>query len=194
MTKNQVFLMLSALAALCVIIWQRKPIIETVSETMGKLTRSQFVQKFAPLVMMVSKGTGLFPSVFLAQGILESNNGNSSLSKEAKNYFGIKADPSWAGMYVLKPTTEYVNGVPVSTSAKFRAYPSVLDGFQDRVNFLKKNTRYAKAGVFIAVTPEKQAEALQRAGYATDPEYSNLLIKLINQNNLKQFDGSGVNV
>ncbi len=119
---------------------------------------------------------------------MESGNGNSSLSKEAKNYFGIKADPSWTGDYILKPTTEYVKGVPVSTTARFRSYLSVLDGFQDRVNFLIKNKRYANAGVFVATSPESQAYALQKAGYATDPAYANLLITLINQNNLKQFD------
>jgi flagellum-specific peptidoglycan hydrolase FlgJ len=88
----------------------------------------------------------------------------------------------------LKPTTEYVNGVPVSVTARFRAYPDTLSGFQDRVNFLKRFSRYSNAGVFTAATPEQQARALQTAGYATDPEYSNLLIKLINQNNLKQYD------
>ncbi len=179
---------LGVLVALVLLYLERSTIASIPSEIMGKLTRSQFIQKYAGIAKAAAKGTGLFPSVFMAQAILESNNGNSSLTREANNFFGIKADASWKGNYVLNPTTEYVGGEPVSVTARFRAYPNPIDSFKDRVNFLKVNKRYANAGVFIAVTPEAQAQALQKAGYATDPEYSNLLITLINQNNLKQFD------
>ncbi len=183
--KN-IYLYLAGLGALGVAFWQRETIAEIPSAIMGKLTRSEFIKQFAPLVIMVSKGTGLFPSVFLAQAILESNNGNSSLSKEAKNYFGIKADTSWTGAYVLKPTWEDTTAGPVKIDAKFRAYPDILSGFQDRVKFLQKFSRYKP--VFAASSPEGQAKALLTAGYATDREYANKLISLINSNNLKQFD------
>jgi flagellum-specific peptidoglycan hydrolase FlgJ len=186
--KNQVFWVIGILAVIGLIYWQREPITELASETMGKFTRSQFIHTYAPIAKIAAKGTGLFPSVFMAQAILESGNGNSSLTKQANNFFGIKADKSWTGNFVVKDTTEYVNGIPVLISAKFRAYPNALASFYDRVNFLKVNTRYKNAGVFIAPSPESQAIALQKAGYATDPAYSDLLIKLINQNNLKQFD------
>ena len=186
--KNQVFYIVGLLALIGLIYWQREPLTDLASQTMGNLTRSQFIKQYAPVAKAAAQGTGLFPSVFIAQAILESGNGNSSLTKQANNFFGIKADSSWLGNYVIKPTKEFINGVEVIINAKFRAYNTAFDSFADRVNFLKRNSRYSKAGVFIAATPEQQAQALQKAGYATDPEYSNLLIKLINQNNLKQFD------
>jgi len=185
--KN-IYVYVGVLVAMVIIFWQRKPIETVILNTMDKLTRSQFIEKFGPMVTTVSRGSGLFPSVTMAQAILESGNGNSSLSREAYNYFGIKADKSWKGNFVVKPTTEYVNGKPVKVEAKFRAYGSPGEGFLDRVDFLKSMPRYKNAGVFIAPTPEAQAIALQKAGYATDPSYSNLLIQLINQNNLKRFD------
>jgi len=153
-----------------------------------KLTRAQFISKYGPAAKSASKGSGIFPSVSLAQAILESGNGNSSLTKEAKNFFGIKADSSWSGPYVVKSTTEYVNGVPIKTDAKFRKYETADLSFIDHITFLLRNARYKNAGVFTSKTPEQQAQALQKAGYATDPAYSALLITLINQNNLKQFD------
>lgn len=162
----------------------RKPLVEIMS----KLTRSQFITKYGPVAKSAAAGTTLFPSVFIAQAILESGNGNSSLSKEANNFFGIKADGSWSGPYIVKNTAEVINGATIYVQDKFRKYDTPLLSFLDRVNFLIKNTRYKTAGVFSAHTPEQQAAALLKAGYATDPEYSNKLISIINSNNLKQFD------
>jgi len=188
MNKNQVFIFILSVAGLGFILWTKENAVSLGVDVMTKLTRKQFIEKFAPLAKDASRGTGLFPSVFMAQAILESGDGNSSLSRQANNYFGIKADKSWVGDFVIKPTTEYVNGVAVKVDAKFRAYKSALQSFYDRVEFLQKNSRYKNAGVFIAATPEDQARALQKAGYATDPNYANLLITLINQNKLKNYD------
>lgn len=163
----------------------RKPLIEM----MDKFTRSQFISTFGGIVRNAASGTGLFPSVFMAQAILESGNGNSTLTKKAYNFFGIKASPSWKGeIYTIK-TKEYdANGKEYYVNADFRKYPHPEDSFLDRVKFLVENSRYRNNGVFAAQTPEDQARALQRAGYATDPAYADLLIKLINQNNLKSLD------
>lgn len=191
MKTEDILIFFSALGLLALLLWKKSELINLPGIVMEKLTRKQFIDKFAPIAVLASKNTGLFPSVFMAQAILESGNGNSSLSKEANNYFGIKADSKWlnsGGAFVTKPTYEYVNGEKVKIDAKFRAYETPLDSFYDRVNFLLTNSRYKNNGVFIAATPEAQAAALQRAGYATDPNYSNLLVTLINQNNLKQFD------
>lgn len=186
--KN-IYLYVGILIGLVIIFWQRKNIGDVASTVMAKLTRSQFIEKYGHIVKAVSKGSGLFPSVTMAQAILESGNGNSSLTREANNFFGIKADKSWQGKYVVKSTKEYdANGNEYTVDAKFRAYDSPGESFLDRVDFLKSMSRYKNAGVFIAPTPEDQARALQKAGYATDPAYSELLIKLINQNDLKKFD------
>lgn len=182
---------LGGVALLGLVWWRRQDVANVGSEIMATLSRSQFIDKYGPYARQATEGTLLFPSVMLAQAILESNNGNSLLTREAFNFFGIKADKSWlnAGKpYVSKQTTEYVDGEPVVIVGKFRKYSNPTESFKDRNNFLLSNSRYTKAGVFSAKTPEEQARALQTAGYATDPNYSTLLIKLINQNNLKQFD------
>jgi|SRR3972149_4295390 len=188
MKKADTFIWLGIIASLLGLYFSRTSVINLGYEIMAKLTRSQFIEKFGPIAKIASRNTTLFPSVFMAQAILESSNGNSSLTRQANNFFGIKADPNWPGPFISKETTEYIDGVPKKVIAKFRAYETAIDSFLDRVNFLYKNARYRNAGVFSAISPEDQAKALQRAGYATDPEYANLLIKLINQNNLKKFD------
>lgn len=145
-----------------------------------------FIKKFTNIIIKASQGTGLFPSVFMAQAILESGWGNSSLAKEYNNYFGIKADNSWKGPKVNLKTREVFNGKDTYITDGFRVYDNPEQSFYDRVEFLKKFSRYKK--VFTAPTPEDQAWELQKAGYATDPNYANAIINLINQNNLKSLD------
>jgi len=152
------------------------------------MTRTQFVEMYYPEAVQVTAGTGVFPQVMIAQAILESSGkvdgvwmpGQSLLSRSANNYFGIKADSKWKGPTIDLKTGEYFNGQYVTVTGKFRKYASIKDSFADYVNFLKSNPRYTTAGVFNASTPEEQAQALQKAGYATDPNYSKLIIGIIN--------------
>lgn len=185
------YLYLGGVALLGLLYWRRQDVVNAGTEIMATLSRKQFIDKYGPEAQKATAGTVLFPSVMLAQAILESDNGNSSLTRQAFNFFGIKANSSWinAGKpFIEKTTTEYVNGEPIKIVDKFRRYASPVDSFKDRNNFLLTNSRYTKAGVFTSKTPEAQAKALQTAGYATDPNYANLLISLINTNNLKRFD------
>jgi len=134
----------------------------------------------APIAIKVCHGTGLFPSTMIAQAIIESGNGNSLLAKRYNNHFGIKADRSWKGKVVSMTTREVFNGYDVYIKDGFRAYDTLEEGFRDRNEFLKRNPRYAKNGVFSAKTPEEQAVAFQRAGYATDPNYAKIISQVIN--------------
>lgn len=136
-------------------------------------------------------GSGLFPSVLIAQAALESGWGKSVLANTHNNLFGIKADGSWKGQVAVMPTREVVKGQSVTISAKFRKYHDPKDSISDRNAFLKKHSRYKKAGVFSAETPQIQAEKLQKAGYATDPNYASAIIKLIQEYDLEQFDLMG---
>lgn len=181
------FIYIGVLIALGIVFWKRNEIADVAIKLTGNLTRGEFIDIFGPYAK-ATKSTGLFPSVAMAQAILESGNGNSSLTREAFNLFGIKADSSWTGPFVTKQTREVIDGKTVYVNAKFRAYENPGESFVDRGNFLRQFSRYRNAGVFTAPTPEAQAIALQNAGYATDPVYAELLIKLINQNNLKKFD------
>ena len=151
------------------------------------MTREEYFKKYAPIVSKVIIGTGLFPSVMLAQGALESGNGNSSLAATYNNHFGIKADSTWKGKVVNLKTREVINSKSVYIIAPFRWYDKPEDSFADRVAFLKRFKRYAK--VFTAPTPQKQAEELLLAGYATDPKYSDIIKQIISTHKLESYDG-----
>lgn len=151
------------------------------------MTPSEFLRKFGNAFAVACLGTGLFPSVKLAQAALESGWGQYTAGN---NLFGIKASgkhtPYWHGDYVTSRTSEYQNGGYVSQTSRFRKYATVGDSVKDHTFFLQHYGRYAD--VFKASTPEEQAKALQYAGYATDPNYSGKLISIINTYDLKQFD------
>lgn len=157
------------------------------------MTRSEYIEKFKNVVIEVVKGTGLFPSLMMAQAILESSDkhgvpGNSSLARLYNNHFGIKANKAWIGPKVNLKTREVIDGSDVVIGDYFRVYEDASQSFRDRVTFLQQNARYSKAGVFIAKTPGEQAEALQKAGYATDPNYAAILKRLIASLELEQLD------
>ena len=152
------------------------------------MTREQFVKTYYPAAAKAAQGTGIFPQVMISQAIIESSGrvdgvwmpGQSLLARQANNYFGIKADPAWKGDTISLKTGEYLNGQYVTITGKFRKYATIGDSFADYISFLKKNPRYTTAGVFSASTPESQAVALQKAGYATDPNYSKLIVGVMN--------------
>ncbi len=157
------------------------------------MTRQQYIERFKQTIAEAAKGTGLFPSLMMAQAILESSDikgvpGNSTLARIYNNHFGIKADKSWAGKKVSLVTREVFDGKTVMMGDFFRVYEDAAQSFKDRVSFLKKNQRYTQAGVFSAKTPEQQADALQAAGYATDPNYAAVLKSLIKNLNLHELD------
>jgi flagellum-specific peptidoglycan hydrolase FlgJ len=130
-----------------------------------------------------SLGNKIFPSVTLAQAILESAWGESDLSRNANNFFGIKADASWHGATITLPTPN--DSTPTSV---FRKYANAADSFYDHVQFFYQNTRYKTAGVLDATTPEQQISDIALAGYAEDPDYANKLIGLVSSYNLKRYD------
>lgn len=150
--------------------------------------RLDYIKRFSNMVIQAANGTGLFPSLFMAQAILESGNGQSTLAKEFNNHFGIKASKDWNGKVIDMNTKEVYNGNEVYIKDGFRWYNSAFDSFKDRVKFLQDNPRYTSNGVFSAKTPEQQADALQKAGYATSPTYANTLKWIINHYNLKSLD------
>jgi flagellum-specific peptidoglycan hydrolase FlgJ len=152
--------------------------------------RELFIQQHADEVIEATQGTGLFPSVKMAQMIIESANskgqpGQGITALKAKNYFGIKADKGWTGEKMAFNTPN--DGQPVSY---FRVYPAVIDSIRDHSSFLIKNSRYRTNGVFDAKTPEDQAYALAKAGYSEKPypQYATALISLINAYDLKRLD------
>lgn len=151
------------------------------------MTPSDFKKKFGDAFAVACLGTGLFPSVKMAQAALESGWGEKAAGN---NLFGIKASgkytPYWHGAYVTSRTSEWTGSGYTGQTSKFRKYATIGDSIKDHTLFLQQYSRYAK--VFTASTPEEQARALQAAGYATDPNYSSKLISIINTYNFKDYD------
>jgi flagellar protein FlgJ len=143
-------------------------------------TREEFVKRWSPFVNQITAGTGLFAETVLSQAIVESQGRTglipgTQLSRDHNNYFGIKAGSGWRGQTVSLKTGEVFNGKAVVITDAFRKYATPEDSFRDYVQFLRNNPRYTRAGVFAAKTPAEQAQALQRAGYATNPRYAELI-------------------
>ncbi|SEK70146.1 flagellar assembly peptidoglycan hydrolase FlgJ [Nitrosovibrio tenuis] len=132
-----------------------------------------------------SQTTGIPARFMLGQAALESGWGKRELraadGTPSHNLFGIKAGANWSGPVVEAATTEYVNGVARKTVEKFRAYSSYADAFRDYANFLRSNPRYAGvlAQAAQGIDAEGFAHGLQRAGYATDPNYADKLSRII---------------
>jgi flagellar protein FlgJ len=140
-----------------------------------------FVQRMGGSAQVASAASGVPAPLILAQAALESGWGKREIraddGTQSFNLFGIKADRSWKGPVVETTTTEYVDGEPQRVRAKFRAYASYDEAFTDYARFITRNPRYA--GVLAADTPAEAAHGLQKAGYATDPQYGQKLVRIM---------------
>jgi mannosyl-glycoprotein endo-beta-N-acetylglucosaminidase/stage II sporulation protein P len=157
------------------------------------MTRQEYVAAYKDTAVDSVRGTTLFPSVVMAQAIIESadahgNAGEGVLSKYFNNDFGIKAGLSWKGKKVSANTIEYYGHNPKKIGDNFRVYNDHASSFLDHTRVLLTNPAYAQAGVFTARTPEEQCDALQRAGYSTSPFYASMLKKIILNEKLKYLD------
>lgn len=124
-----------------------------------------------------AKLIGCSPEAVVAQAALETGWGKSAIGN---NVFGIKAGPSWKGKKQLVSTREFVNGQYISIQDWFRDYDTMADSFADHFTFLSVNSRYSR--VFDPddkLSDEDYFRELQRAGYATDPNYANSLTAML---------------
>jgi flagellar protein FlgJ len=141
-----------------------------------------FQDKLSAHAEQASLDTGIPAKFMLGQAALESGWGKHEIrnsdGSSSHNLFGIKADRNWKGRVAENVTTEYVNGVPRQTVAKFRAYDSYADSFRDYASLLKDNPRYEKV-LASGADARGFAQGLQKAGYATDPRYADKLASLI---------------
>lgn len=132
-----------------------------------------------------SKVTGIPAKFMLAQAALETGWGKKEIRSRdgvsAHNLFGIKAGSNWKGKVVEATTLEYIHGKMQRRVEKFRAYDNYADSFRDYANLLRSNPRYEKV-LASAQDVHGFASGLQRAGYATDPDYAKKLSQIIRQN------------
>lgn len=144
----------------------------------------EFQQKLAAHAEQASAETGIPAKFMLGQAALESGWGKKEIKSvdgtPSHNIFGMKATSQWKGKTVDAVTTEYVNGVAYRKLEKFKAYDSYSEAFKDYAKLLTKNPRYENV-IANAKDATSFAYGLQKAGYATDPQYANKLSKIINQ-------------
>jgi len=141
-----------------------------------------FENKLSAYANQASVATGIPAKFMLGQAALESGWGKHEIpganGQPSHNLFGIKAGSSWTGKVVSTVTTEYVSGVATKKVEKFRSYDNYGDAFSDYAKLLQGNQRY-KNVLANAKDAYGFAHGLQKAGYATDPEYANKLMKVI---------------
>ena len=141
-----------------------------------------FVQHHRATAERVAQDSGIPASFMLGQAGHETGWGKGEIRHKdgsaAYNLFGIKAGKNWTGKVAEVTTTEYINGVARKVTAKFRAYDSYEDSFRDYARLINDNPRYEKAREKVG-SAVAYATELQKAGYATDPEYANKLSRAI---------------
>jgi flagellar protein FlgJ len=144
---------------------------------------SSFVDQHSDVAARVERSSGIPASFMIGQAGHESGWGKREINmpdgSPSFNLFGIKAGSGWNGKVAEVTTTEYVGGVARKTSAKFRAYDSYEASFRDYAQMISQSPRYAEARQQTA-SPQAYSSSLQRAGYATDPDYAAKLSRAIN--------------
>ncbi|MBU5668490.1 glucosaminidase domain-containing protein [Peptoniphilus sp. MSJ-1] len=146
--------------------------------------REEYLESTKEVATKTAKRYGLFPSVMLAQSVLESNWGRSELSKKYNNYFGIKEIKKGEG--VVYETEEYVDGESGRYLESFKKYSSKQESFEHYAKLLTKADRYKE--VKKATNYTEAAHSIMKAGYATDPKYANKIISVIEKYNLQELD------
>ncbi len=141
-----------------------------------------FVDRLAAPAQAASSATGIPARFIIGQAALESGWGKREIKNtdgsSSHNVFGIKATSDWSGKTTNAVTTEYVNGKPQKVVEKFRAYDSYEDALTDYASVLKSNPRYAPV-VEASRDAAGFAHGMQKAGYATDPQYAKKLISIM---------------
>ncbi|MFZ1453130.1 MAG: glucosaminidase domain-containing protein [Ferruginibacter sp.] len=153
--------------------------LASVTLTAQRISVEEYIAQFKDIAISEMKRSGVPASITLAQGILETENGNSELVKKSNNHFGIKCKSTWTG--------ESVTHDDDANGECFRAYTSANESYKDHSDFLKANKRYSALFNLDPADYAGWARGLKKAGYATNPRYPDLLIKYIEQYDLQQY-------
>lgn len=147
------------------------------------ITPEEYIKIYKDIAIREMKRMGVPAAITLAQGILESESGNSSLVKRSNNHFGIKCKSNW--------TAETVSHDDDAAGECFRTYKTSDDSYRDHSNFLRAGKHYAFLFNLDPADYKGWAYGLKKAGYATNPKYPIILIKNIEKYNLQQYSDSG---
>ena len=166
-------------------IWLAVLVSVILSDASGKvisgepISRQTYITTYADLAMREMARTGIPASIKLAQGCLESNNGNSRLAVRANNHFGIKCH-DWEGRRIFHDDD--------ARRECFRSYASAYESYMDHSRFLTTKSRYASLFDLNPDDYKAWAKGLKKAGYATARDYAQLLIRIIEENELHKYD------
>jgi len=145
-----------------------------------RISPDEYIHTYCSMAVAEMKRSGIPASVTLAQGILETECGNSDLVKKSNNHFGIKCKSTWTG--------ESVTHTDDAPNECFRKYNNPADSYKDHSDYLKTSPRYAALFQLAPSDYKGWAYGLKRAGYATNPQYPQIVISNIEKYNLQQYD------
>jgi len=160
---------------------ERKIALDTKKSYVASKSRSAYIDSIKNIAIEQQKKYKIPASITIAQAIIESGDGNSTLAKQGKNHFGIKCH-GWSG-----DKSYHDDDKP---NECFRNYDTIQDSFEDHSKFLKKHSRYNNLFELDITDYKGWAKGLKKAGYATSPTYAEALIDIIESNNLQQYDTS----
>lgn len=151
----------------------------TIILSAQKITIEEYIQTYKDIAMQEMIRSGVPASITLAQGIVETENGNSKLVKKSNNHFGIKCKETWTG-----PSVSHDDDAPGEC---FRKYNDAIESYIDHSNFLRTRKHYNFLFDLDPIDYKAWAYGLKKAGYATNPQYPALLIKYIETYNLNEY-------
>lgn len=152
----------------------------TVQANPPRISRQDYIALYKDDAVKDMLKTGVPASITLAQAAFESGDGNSELARTANNHFGIKCHKEWDGETFIQDDDH--------RNECFRKYNSVLESFDDHSNFLRTRDRYSFLFSYVKTDYKSWAYGLKKAGYATNPEYPQRLIKIIEEHQLFFLD------
>ncbi len=151
--------------------------------------REQYIETFREIAVREMHRTGIPASIKLAQGILESGDGRSDLATDANNHFGIKCGGNWTGETFFKEDDDYVDGRLIKSC--FRVFANAEESYIAHSEFLLDPTKDFRYGPLFQLRQDDYrawARGLRTAGYATNPQYDRILIRIIEENGLYRYD------
>ena len=156
-----------------------------MAQSSDRMSRPEYIDRYKDMAIHEMNRSGVPASITLAQGALESGDGNSSLARNANNHFGIKCHEDWNGKKTYQDDD--------AKNECFRKYQSVEESYRDHSDYLKAKTRYAFLFELDITDYKGWARGLKKAGYATSPTYAETLIRIIEEFGLHQYDQAGDN-
>ncbi|MFI3281038.1 MAG: glucosaminidase domain-containing protein [Rikenellaceae bacterium] len=150
------------------------------SAAQTRQTRQEYISRYKQIAIDHMEKYGIPASITMAQGVLESDSGNSNLSLSSNNHFGIKCKSNWTGR-----TVTHTDDAP---NECFRAYDTVEESYEDHAIFLDSSPRYDSLFAYSSSDYKSWARGLKAAGYATAPHYATMLVKIIEDEKLYLLD------